>query len=133
MFFHQITLPSSKNLLSLPAFPEANHPWHRKMSLLICLLSGNKLKIEASHPNLSPSLLHPGGKGQGLYKWLEFCKQKDCDVLSPSLPLALAFLSMLYEKGSSYSAINTARSMLSSILQLNIYSSTPFDLLSDSL
>ena len=61
-----------------------------------------------------------------LQKWLEFCKQKHCDVLSPSLPMALDFLSMLYEKGSSYSAINTARSMLSSILQLDINSSTPF-------
>ena len=39
-----INLPPSKNLLSLPAFPEANHPLHRKMSLLICLLSGDNLK-----------------------------------------------------------------------------------------
>ena len=61
-----------------------------------------------------------------LQKWSEFCKQKHCDVLSPPLPLTLDFLSMLYEKGLSYSAVNTARSMLSSILQLNINSSTPF-------
>ena len=40
-----ITLPPSKNLLSLPAFPEVNHPLHRKMSLLICLLSGNNSRI----------------------------------------------------------------------------------------
>ena len=58
-----ITLPPSKNLLSLPAFPE-NHPLHRKMSLLICLLSGNNLRALASHPDLLPWLLHPGGKGQ---------------------------------------------------------------------
>jgi len=61
-----------------------------------------------------------------LQKWLEFCKQKHCDVLSPPTPMALDFLSLLYEKGSSYSAINTARSMLSSILQLDVNSSTPF-------
>ena len=61
-----------------------------------------------------------------LQKWLEFCKQKHCDVLSPPLPLTLDFLSMLYEKGLSYSTINTARSMLSSILQLNVNSSIPF-------
>lgn len=40
-----ITLSPSKNLLSLPAFPEVNHPLHRKMSLLICLLSGNNSRI----------------------------------------------------------------------------------------
>ena len=61
-----------------------------------------------------------------LQKWLVFCTQKHCDVLSPSLPIALDFLAMLYEKGSSYSAIITARRMLSSILQLYINSSTPY-------
>lgn len=61
-----------------------------------------------------------------LQKWLEFCKQKHCDVLPPPLPLTLDFLSMLYEKGLSYSTINTATSMLSSILQLNVNSSIPF-------
>ena len=61
-----------------------------------------------------------------LQKWLEFCKQKHCDVLPPPLPLTLDFLSMLYEKGLSYNTINTARSMLSSILQLNVNSSVPF-------
>ena len=36
--------PPSKNLPSLPAFPEENHPLHRKMSLLICLVSFNNLR-----------------------------------------------------------------------------------------
>ena len=40
--------------------------------------------------------------------------------------MALDFLSMLYERGSSYSTINTARSMLSSILQLNSNLSVQF-------
>ena len=61
-----------------------------------------------------------------LQKWLEFCKQKHCDVLSPPLPLTLDFLSMTYEKGLFYSTINTARSVLSSILQLNVNSFIPF-------
>ena len=61
-----------------------------------------------------------------LQKWLEFCKQKHCDVLSPPLPLTLDFLSMMYEKGLSHSTINTTRSMLSSVLRLNVNPSTPF-------
>ena len=60
-----------------------------------------------------------------LQKWLEFCKQH-CNVLSPPLPLTLDFLSMMYKKGLSYSTTNMARSMLSSILQLNVNSSIPF-------
>ena len=60
-----------------------------------------------------------------LKKWIEFCKEKKCNVLSPDLPVVLDFLSMLHENGLSYSTVNTARSMLSSILQLNINSSLP--------
>ena len=36
-----VTLSPSKNCLSLPESPELIHPLHSKMSLLICLLSGN--------------------------------------------------------------------------------------------
>ena len=46
--------------------------------------------------------------------------------ISPPLPMAVDFLSMLNEKGFSYSTMNTARSMLPSILQLNVNSSLPF-------
>ena len=58
-----------------------------------------------------------------LKKWIEFCKEKKCNILSPDLPVVLDFLSMLHESGLSYSTLNTARSMLSSVLQLNINSS----------
>ena len=60
-----------------------------------------------------------------LRKWIEFCKEKNCSVLSPDLPVGLDFLSMLHESGLSYSTVNTARSMLSSVRQLNINSSLP--------
>ena len=60
-----------------------------------------------------------------LKKWIKFCKEKKCNVRSPDLPVVLDFLSMLHENGLSYSTVNTARSMLSSILQLNINSSLP--------
>ena len=39
-----------------------------------------------------------------LKKWIEFCKEKTCDVLSPDWPVVLDFLSMLHEKGLSYNA-----------------------------
>lgn len=52
-----------------------------------------------------------------LHKWLAFCRQQRCENLSPPIPMAVDFLTTLYERGSSYSTINTARSMLSSISQ----------------
>ena len=59
-------------------------------------------------------------------KWLAFCRQQRCNILSPPITMAVDFLSMLYDRGSSYSTINTASSMLSSILQLNSNLSIPF-------
>ncbi len=52
-------------------------------------------------------------------KWFEFCHQHQCDFISTSLPFALKFLSQLFDSGLSYSSINTARSMLSSLLCLD--------------
>lgn len=49
-------------------------------------------------------------------KWFEFCDKNNCDVISTSLPLATSFLSDLFHSGLSYSYINTARSVLSSLL-----------------
>ena len=53
-----------------------------------------------------------------LKKWSTFCAERKCNILSPPLPVAVDFLTMLYESGLSYSSINTARSALSNLLQL---------------
>lgn len=53
-----------------------------------------------------------------LSRWITYCQEHTVEFLSPSISEALDFLSSLYEIGLSYSSINTARSMLSSILQL---------------
>ena len=49
-------------------------------------------------------------------KWFDFCQKNNCDIISPPLHQALSFLSDLFKSGLSYSSINTARSVLSSIL-----------------
>ena len=54
-----------------------------------------------------------------LNKWISYCDANDISVLSPDLPQALDFLSKLYNENSSYSTINTAKSALSSLLQLD--------------
>ena len=43
----------------------------------------------------------------------------DCNISSP-IPMALDFLSSLYEAGLSYNSINTARCALFFILQLSV-------------
>lgn len=46
-------------------------------------------------------------------KWLRFCSEKQVDTFQSTLNKCLDFLTLLYEDGLSYSAINSARSALS--------------------
>ena len=49
-------------------------------------------------------------------RWMDFCDRKQCDPYSQNEIVILEFLTDLFEKGLGYSAINTARSALSSLL-----------------
>ncbi|XP_046350514.2 uncharacterized protein LOC124131340 [Haliotis rufescens] len=53
-----------------------------------------------------------------LDKWNIFCVKTNSDPLDPSPVVCIKFLTELYDSGVGYSAINTARSALSSILTL---------------
>ena len=60
-----------------------------------------------------PNAVHP------LYtKWTEYCCKWKIDPISPPIASGINFLAELYNKGLSYSALNTARSALSSIISL---------------
>ncbi|XP_071165217.1 uncharacterized protein [Mytilus edulis] len=57
------------------------------------------------------------GKQYGTYfkRWMCFSNKRQTDPLDPSINTVLSFLSSLYDSGLSYSAINTAKSAISSI------------------
>jgi len=59
-----------------------------------------------------------------LKKWLAYCNERALNIFSPSESEALEFLRVLYHKGLSYSAINTAQSAQSSVLLMG--TDTPF-------
>ena len=50
---------------------------------------------------------------------MEFCSKRQIDYRSAPISEALEFLLGLYNKGLSYSTINTVRSDLSSILRMD--------------
>lgn len=52
-------------------------------------------------------------------KWTAFCLQRKVNHLQPPVGAVLDFLSELYDKGLTYSAINCARSALSSYVSLD--------------
>ena len=51
-------------------------------------------------------------------KWVSFCDKSKIDHINPSLGEIVAFLQELHDAGLSYSAINIAKSMLSSVFEI---------------
>ena len=51
-------------------------------------------------------------------KWQKFCNQRQISHIQPSVVYVLDFLTLLYQQGLIYSAINTAQSTLSSYITL---------------
>ena len=50
----------------------------------------------------------------GTYRkqWLQFCSQRMCDPMCPTLVTVLEFLHVLQKRNLGYSALNSARGML---------------------
>ena len=53
-----------------------------------------------------------------LERWRQYCDDKDIDLFQPRVHNGVEFLVSLYKAGLGYSAVNTARSALSSLLIL---------------
>ena len=51
-------------------------------------------------------------------KWMEYCRKWETNPISPLVASGLNFLAELYHKGLSYSALNTTRSALASVIAL---------------
>ena len=56
--------------------------------------------------------------GSYLKRWMLFCDKKQIDQLNPSIGEISLFLTQLQDDGLGYSAINTAKSMLSTMFQI---------------
>lgn len=87
------------------------------MPLISTRLAGYRLSESAQHLLLSS--WRPGTLRQYKYpllRWEKFCSQNNIDPLQPLLQNVVEFLTSLFDSGVGYSAINTARSALSTIL-----------------
>ena len=51
-----------------------------------------------------------------LKRWRQYCDDQDIDLFQPGVHNGVEFLVSLYKAGLGYSAVNTARSALSSLL-----------------
>ena len=115
-----LLLPKNKNLLSLLFAPNKAHPLAKNLILMACHLSGNTLEtknIQQERPSWRPATK----KQYSTYfiRWQEFTRKCTIDPLLPSVNQVLDFLAELFDSGLQYSAVNTARSALSTILTVD--------------
>lgn len=121
---HPVTLPQQKRLLQLPNTTKI-HPLHPKLvadGLLHIGRSYEARGISESACNLLMASWRSGTqKPYQVYiqKWSNFCAQRKINHNQPTVEQALEFFTRLYTQGLSYSAINTARSALSSYIILD--------------
>ena len=87
---------------------------------LPCL--GPSLSQSGISPAAQEIILHSWKKGTKkqyrsyINQWSGFCSGRDIDPMHRTVPQTIEFLQTLYESGHSYSAINTARSALSTFI-----------------
>ena len=89
------------------------------MSLVRRYLNGKGLSTTATK-NMEESWRSGTRKQYATYlqKWKRYCSSRGVDPICPSVEDGINFLAELYNSGIGYSAINTARSAVSSIVTL---------------
>ena len=94
----------------------------------VCPVSGEPLAATTFQKKLPMCSWPLGGQARRnstkpdrayLNKWMAFCGERKIAYYSPPLNEALQFLVRLFNRGLSYSALNTARSALSAIIIIN--------------
>ena len=120
-----VYLKARRHLLQLPSHPEKNHPIWQRLNPLACHFSIREgLYKYALSPTAKDVLMASWREGNSkqyhtnLSKWNQYCQRgKNIDIFQPGVTKDIEFLVSLYKSSLGYSAINTARSALSSILQ----------------
>lgn len=115
-----LLLPQRMDLLRLPNSPSC-HPLAKKLRLMALKLSNSLTEkgLSTGANSIILSSWRGGSKKQYssyLERWVQFCSQRQIDSLRAPVTRVLDFLTELYNTGLGYSAINTARSAISSIL-----------------
>lgn len=115
-------LPKTDQILYLPGQDRKHRLTSMRMGAF--RLSGNASLVQDYQQTLQISSCSHGDlqqqKQYGTYlqRWVHFCHRQQVDKINPFLGDILSFLTRLHDDGLSYSAINTAKSMLSSIFEI---------------
>ena len=118
---HPRLIAPGRDLLYLPKQPQVVHPLHKKLSLLVVLLSGMPSRVSAYRTQLRPSSRNPGTRVQYdslLRGWQGFCSRRQVHPLSPTILDVIAYLTSMYDRGLQYATIAAAKSVLAGVLHI---------------
>ena len=113
-------LPKQEDMLSLSHSPRTLHPFRGQLTMLACLLFGNPSRIEEFQRQHLSSSWPPGETEQrnNTVPTLQSGKHFVIRGKSVTFSHLWCLCLLLYQQGLTYSAINTARSALSSYITL---------------
>ena len=115
-------LPKTDQILYLPG--KGSKHRFTTMRLGAFRLSGKPSSVLAYQGKLQTSscahgdLLHKSNMGRISKKWVLFCNSKQVSTINSSLRNIITFLTELHDDGLGYSAINTVKSVLSSVFEI---------------
>ena len=120
-------LPNSEKSLYFPC-SRKNPPQFPKMKLMTCLVSGNCMKALGFRQKLQKLSCNHGKTEQDsdttlsyITQWFAFCGRQCINPTKPDIAQVLNVLHGLFIKNVGYSVINTARSALSSFINIDGY------------
>ena len=95
-----VVLPNKENTLYMPSKPELIHPLYPKLTLLMCHISGDPMKIEGFQKELSIILSSWRKSMQRQYvpylsKWSQYRCSRKLDSLSTTVEEGVNFLAEL--------------------------------------
>lgn len=113
-----IQSPVSKRFLVQPSQSSLVHPLYPNLALLVCQVWGDYSKNVDFHSCLAGlSILerkYPKQYNRYIKRWQLHCRKRQIESISAAVEKGANFLAELYKTNVSYSALNVARSALSS-------------------
>ncbi|GFO14821.1 hypothetical protein PoB_004132600 [Plakobranchus ocellatus] len=103
-----IHLRPSTKLVFLPSNLKAVYPFHPKLNLIVCVLSGRNEILGVSRTSskiLMNSRWEKHGNNMTLKRYEQFCTEKSVDPFATNEHIMLDFLTDMFQKGYTYSSV----------------------------
>ena len=119
-----VLITSRKNLLKLPQYPELVHHMWRKIDIVVSLplirfiAESNGISKQAQ--DILEASWRPSTRKRyagHVQRFTQYCHQRNVDPFQATIKIGIEYLTKYFHTGVGYSSVNTARSVLSTIIK----------------